>query len=82
MWQKGLFLLAGVLVAPILKPLLKQVGRPLAREVIKYGLVVSGQVKEIVQDVREDFEDLTAEASAGLRAVPKPAPAAAGAKAK
>lgn len=81
MWQRGLFLLVGVFVAPIVKPLLKQVARPLTREVIKYGLVVGGQIKEIAQEVKEDLEDLTAEASAGLRAVPNK-PVAAAAKAK
>jgi uncharacterized protein DUF5132 len=68
MLERGLVFLLGVFAAPIIKPLFRNVGRPLAREVIKLGFVASEKVHRIAQEVREDLEDLTAEASVGLRA--------------
>ena len=67
MWQKGLYVLLGVVVAPAAKSVLRGVGRPVTREVIRFGILTSDKIHEIAQEVREDFEDLTAEARAEIK---------------
>jgi hypothetical protein len=66
MLETGLVFLLGVVAAPFAKPILTNIGRPLAREVIKVGMATGTTVHRIVQEVREDIEDLTAEASQEL----------------
>lgn len=67
MLETGLAFLLGVVAAPFAKPVLTNIGRPLAREVIKVGMATGTTVHRIVQEVREDLEDLTAEATQELR---------------
>jgi hypothetical protein len=62
MWQKAVLFLAGVVAAPIVKPVL----RPVAREAVKGGLMLSNYVHKLALEVREDLEDLTAEAAAEI----------------
>jgi len=66
MWQKGMYILLGMVVAPAARSVLKGVARPVTREVIRFGILTSDKVHEIAQEVREDFEDLTAEARAEI----------------
>ena len=67
MWQKSVYVLFGMVVAPAIKPILKGVARPVTREAIKLSLLASDKVHAIAQDVREDIEDLTAEARASIQ---------------
>jgi hypothetical protein len=66
MWQKSVYVLFGMVVAPAIKPILKGVARPVTREAIKLSLLASDKVHAIAQDVREDIEDLAAEARASI----------------
>lgn len=67
MWQKGLYVLLGIVVTPAVKGIVKGVGRPVTREVIRFGILASDKIQEIAHEVREDFEDLTAEARAEIK---------------
>ncbi|HBL30867.1 MAG TPA: hypothetical protein DD490_28865 [Acidobacteria bacterium] len=64
MWNIALGFVTGVLFAPQVKKVL----RPALKEVVKAGLVVGTQIQQIASEVKEDLEDLTAEASAEVRA--------------
>jgi hypothetical protein len=66
MWQRSVYVLFGMVVAPVIKPIIKGVARPVTREAIKLSLIASDRVHAIAQDVREDIEDLTAEARASI----------------
>jgi uncharacterized membrane protein len=64
MWNVALGFVAGVL----LSPKVRRVVRPALREVVKAGMVVGTQVQQLASEVKEDLEDITAEASAEIRA--------------
>lgn len=66
MLERGLIFIFGVVVAPVAKPVIGNVARPLAREVIKIGLLTGDAMNQLVQEVREDLQDLKAEAAAHL----------------
>lgn len=63
MWNVALGFVAGVL----LSPKVRQILRPAVKEVVKAGLAVGTQIQQVASGVKEDFEDITAEASAELR---------------
>lgn len=63
MWNVALGFVAGMLVAPQVKKLL----RPVVKEVVKAGMVVGTQIQQVASGVKEDLEDITAEASAEVR---------------
>jgi hypothetical protein len=67
MWQKALLFLGGVVAAPILKPIL----RPVAREAVKGGILLTNYVHQVITEVREEVEDLAAEASHELHTTTK-----------
>jgi hypothetical protein len=67
MWKRGVYLLGGVVAVGFIKPVLKHVVRPLAKEAVKVGIIAGSAVHRFAQEVREDFEDLTAEASADVK---------------
>jgi hypothetical protein len=54
------------LLAPIVIPLLGEVGKPLTKAAIKEGLLLYEKSKEAMAEVAEVFEDLVAEAKAEL----------------
>lgn len=62
MWKSLLAFLAGVVTAPYVTRALK----PVTREVVKGSLLVGHQLQRITAEVREDLEDLAAEAAAGI----------------
>lgn len=62
MWPQALYFIAGVVVAPLLKPFL----RPVAKELVKGGLVVGHYVHRLAEEAREDIDDLAAEAKTEL----------------
>ena len=68
MWKRGVYMVGGVVAIGLLKPILRHVVRPLAKEVVKVGLLAGSAVHRFAQEVREDFEDLSAEASADVKA--------------
>jgi hypothetical protein len=68
MWKRGVYLLGGVVAVGLIKPVLKHVVRPLAVEAVKVGIIAGTAIHRFAQEVREDFEDLTAEASADVKA--------------
>ena len=63
MWNVALGFVAGMLAAPQVKKLL----RPVVKEVVKAGLVIDNQIQQVASGVKEDLEDITAEASAEIR---------------
>jgi gas vesicle protein len=63
MWNVALGFVAGMLVAPGVKKIL----RPIFKEVVKAGMVVGTQIQQVASGVKEDLEDITAEASAEIR---------------
>ncbi|HKQ05695.1 MAG TPA: DUF5132 domain-containing protein [Blastocatellia bacterium] len=62
MLQTTLAFIGGIVIAPFLKPIL--------REVIKYGIIVADTAVKAAAEARESIEDLAAEAAA--EAHPKP----------
>lgn len=58
MWEKGIIFLAGVAVGTF--------ARPILRETIKGGILVSNYVQQVAVEARESIEDLTAEAVAEI----------------
>ncbi|MGQ9687068.1 MAG: DUF5132 domain-containing protein [Thiobacillaceae bacterium] len=72
----GLAVGVGVaILAPVIMPVLASVGRPLAKSIIKSGMVLYEKGRETVAELGEVLEDLVAEAKVELET----APAAAGA---
>lgn len=64
--QRTMFLLgaASVVVLKAIAPALGTVARPLLREAIKGGILLTRQVQAVVQEAWQEVEDLTAEAQA------------------
>ena len=58
--------LGAVLVAPILGPALAKVGKPLAKAVVKGGMVAYDKTKGILAEAGEALEDIVAESKAEL----------------
>lgn len=54
------------LLAPVVLPLVAQVGKPLTKAAIKEGLLIYEKSKEALAEVTEVFEDIVAEAKAEL----------------
>jgi len=64
-WGPTLLIGVGVaLVAPVLIPAAGAVVRPVAKELIKGGLLVVDSVRELLAEGQEQLSDLTAEARA------------------
>lgn len=64
----GLAIGVGLLVAPVLIPMIGQVARPLVKSAIKGGLMAYERASEILADALETVEDLAAEAKAEVHA--------------
>ncbi|HSK79634.1 MAG TPA: DUF5132 domain-containing protein [Thermoanaerobaculia bacterium] len=62
--SRAMYFLVGVVVAPVLGA----ITRPLARGVIKGGIVVKRQLDKMAAEVKEEVQDLAAEAAADLDA--------------
>ena len=58
---------AAAVVAPILLPVLVSVGRPLIKSAIKGAILAYGRGQEVVGEMQETLEDMTAEVRAELR---------------
>ncbi|MEW6380254.1 MAG: DUF5132 domain-containing protein [bacterium] len=64
-WGQTIFIGVAVgLATPVIMPILWSVARPLAKSVIKEGLIISDKVKEITAEAREQLGDLVAEVKA------------------
>jgi len=71
MWQsfmasKLAVLLAGIVAGAVTAPLLGRAVRPVVRQAIKGGLVAQREILRMVDDIRENLQDLTAEAKSEL----------------
>lgn len=63
----GLVVAAGVaILAPVIVPVLASVGKPLAKSVIKSGILMYEKGRETFAELGEVFEDMVAEAKAEL----------------
>jgi hypothetical protein len=60
--SRALYFLVGVVAAPVIGA----VGRPLARGVIKGGIVVKRHLDKMAAEMKEEMQDLAAEAAADL----------------
>jgi hypothetical protein len=69
--------LGAVLLAPIVVPALSSGLRPLAKTLVKGGLVVADKVYEVVAEAGEQFNDMVAEARSEMGAAATEAGAAA-----
>ncbi|MGA7874917.1 MAG: DUF5132 domain-containing protein [Desulfoferrobacter sp.] len=58
--------LGTVILAPVVIPALAGVAKPLAKEIIKGGLVAFDKGKVLVAEAKETLEDLAAEAQAEM----------------
>ncbi|MGD9505054.1 MAG: DUF5132 domain-containing protein [Syntrophobacteraceae bacterium] len=67
--------IGGIILIPTLAPAVAAVAKPLARTLIKSGLVVYQKSVEVLAETKEVMEDLTAEAKAELAAEQKAAEA-------
>ena len=78
--------LAAAVMAPVLLPVIVTVGRPLLKGAIKGAIMAYGRGQEVVGELSETIEDLTAEArteirhNGGSRAQAMPARARGGAR--
>ncbi len=63
--------IGGIILIPTLAPAVAAVAKPLARTLIKSGLVVYQKSVEVLAETKEVMEDLTAEAKAELAAEQK-----------
>ena len=59
MWQCGAYFLLGATV-----PLVGKFAKPMARKALKTGIVASRAAQRVVARVREDLQDIVAEAAA------------------
>ena len=62
MWKKVFVFFLGVAMAPYVKQALK----PLSRQAVKGALLLNEELKRTIAEVREDLEDITAEAVAEM----------------
>jgi len=69
--------LGTVILAPVVIPALAGVAKPLAKEIIKGGLVAFEKGKVLVAEAKETLEDLAAEAQAEI-AMEREAPSSGG----
>jgi hypothetical protein len=75
-WQVGTSLAVGagiVLLAPIVMPMVASVVKPLAKAVIKGGLLAYENSKVALAETKETLEDLAAEAKAEIASAHKQA---------
>jgi hypothetical protein len=59
MWQKAAYILIGFVAAP----LVKQIVRPVLREVVRGGVLVVGEVQRASAGARENLQDMAREAA-------------------
>jgi hypothetical protein len=64
----GLAVGAGLLLLPVVTPLITGIARPLVKSVIKGGIVVYDTAREYLAEAGEYMSDITAEARAELAA--------------
>jgi hypothetical protein len=55
-----------VVLAPLFGPALGKAGKPLAKSVVKTGIVFYEKSKSVLAEAREAFEDIVAESKAEL----------------
>lgn len=71
MWQSFIAgrlaaLLLGIAGGALTAPLLGRAARPIVRQAIKGGIIAQREILRLVEDLREDLQDLTAEAKSEL----------------
>ncbi|MFT3770630.1 MAG: DUF5132 domain-containing protein [Minicystis sp.] len=71
LWQrivasKLMTLLAGMAAGAVTAPLVGRAVRPLVKDLIKAGIVTQREILQITAGLREELEDITAEARAEL----------------
>ena len=60
----GVAIGVGLLLAPVVFPMIASAARPVAKTALKYGLMAYEKGREMVAEVAEAVEDLAAEAKA------------------
>ncbi len=58
--------IGAVILAPILGPALAKVGKPIAKTVVKTGIIGYQKTKGVLAEAREAWEDIIAESKAEL----------------
>lgn len=71
MWPRALYFLLGVTVAPLVKPVIREI----LRQGVTGGIIITGEVQKILADARENYQDIVAEATAAEAAAAKAAAA-------
>ncbi|AUT01319.1 MULTISPECIES: DUF5132 domain-containing protein [Nostocales] len=56
--------IVGIILLPIFLPVIGSVGRPIAKAVVKKGLALYENNKEALEELRDNWEDIIAEAKA------------------
>ncbi|HIK07166.1 MAG TPA: DUF5132 domain-containing protein [Trichormus sp. M33_DOE_039] len=56
--------IVGIILLPVLLPVLGGVGRPIAKAVVKKGISLYENNKEALEELRDNWEDIIAEAKA------------------
>jgi hypothetical protein len=64
----GVAIGAGLLLAPVVIPIVAAAARPVAKTALKYGFMLYEKGREMVAEVTEAMEDLAAEAKAEVQA--------------
>lgn len=60
----GITGIAGIVLVPIFLPVIGSVGRPIAKAVVKSGIAFYEMNKETIEELRENWDDIIAEAKA------------------
>ncbi len=71
---KGVAFVGGVVVgagaafflAPVLAPVVSEIGKPLARRLIREGLLAAHAIRVAAAEARESLDDIAAEAAAEI----------------
>jgi hypothetical protein len=77
MWQhflasKLIVLLSGLTAGAVTAPFLSRATRPLVRQLLKGGILARREIMRITEGLREELQDLTAEAKSELGEEPAP----------
>ncbi|MBD2343914.1 DUF5132 domain-containing protein [Anabaena subtropica] len=60
----GITGIVGIVLVPIFLPVIGGVGRPIAKAVVKSGIALYERNKETIEELKENWEDIIAEAKA------------------
>jgi hypothetical protein len=70
--SKWAFAFSALVVGSVMAPALGRIARPIFRRMVKGGIVAQQALTGVIAGLREDVEDIVAEAKAELASTPEP----------